>query len=252
MSDRTLKQIGSALLTFAVYSFFLNWKVGLLLVVAIGFHEYSHLFAARKMGLQTKGFFLMPFVGGVALVAQRYRTLGEQAFVVLAGPIGGGLLAVATAGLYYLTGQQHAWMAAAAGWMCLLNLFNLLPLSFLDGGQLMGTITFTINRTLGFVCMAVSTVIAAAWLLKMSPVIGMLIVFFGGSSLLMEYRNWKNYREGNYYLCTEDYLNPPTKLAPWQMTLTISAWLLTAGVLLVVNQMMSDNLLTNFPQYFAN
>lgn len=248
MSSFTLKQIGSAVLTFAVYSLLIKWEAAALLVVAVGFHEYSHLYAARKFGLPTKGFFLMPFIGGVALVAGRYRSLGQQAIVVLAGPIGGGLLAGVTAGVYFLTGWS--FLAAAASWMAMLNLFNLLPFSFMDGGQLLGTITYSINRTLGFFCYAISTVVAIAVLMWMAPVLGCLVTLFGGGSLWNEYKNWKHFRAGQTWLCTENYLYPPSKLSPAQMSVTIGAWALTTGLLLLLASVLAHNPEANFSQLF--
>ena len=225
-----MKQLGFALLTIIVYTvLFHSLGVAILLVGAIAFHEYSHLLAAQKMGLPTRGFFLLPFVGGVALVAGRYRRYSQQAFVVLAGPVGGGLLALVTAGAYLLLG--FPWLAAAAYWMCFLNLFNLAPLSFLDGGQLMGTITYSINRTLGVVCVAVSTVIAVLVILHFNPVLGLMIAWFGGSAAWKEIQNLKAWNNGQTYLCPDTWINPPKKLSILQMSGTILGWGFTAAVL---------------------
>lgn len=233
------KQIGSVLLTLAVYSWLINWQAAILLVIAVGFHEMSHLWAARKMKLETGGFYLMPFMGGVAFITQRYRTLGEQAFVVLLGPAGGGLLAVITAVVYHFTHIQ--FLAAAAVWMCYLNLFNLLPLSFMDGGQLLDTVTYSINRTFGFVLRVVSTLVALVVLFKLAPVIAIMVLVFGGVSLVKEYNNWKAYREGNFHLCSSEYIYPPKKLTLGQGALTVGGWILTAGILIVAMASISDS-----------
>lgn len=232
MSNQTMKQIGMGLLTLVIYSAVIGWDNALILIAAIGFHESSHLLAAYKLGFRTKGFYLIPFVGGVALIEGRYRTLWQQAQVVLAGPMGGGLLAGVTALAWFFT--KSAFLGKAAGIMCLLNLFNLLPLSFMDGGQLLGTITYTVNRTLGFVCLAVSTTIAGAFLLMNAPLLGILIIVIGGKSVLREFHNWNNYRKGDTFLCTDDYLYPPATLTGAELPLTIGAWSLTAGLLVLL------------------
>lgn len=228
MSSR-MKQLGFAIMTFAVYAWLLNWKAALLLTVAVGFHECSHLWAAKRLGLKTKGFYLVPFMGGVAFITDRYKNYGQQAFVVLMGPVGGGVLALATAGAWYITGSPI--LGAAAGWMCFLNLFNLLPLSFLDGGQLMGTISYSVNKTLGMVLNVISTLVAVVILWHYNPVIAGLIIFFGGSSVVREVRNWKNYRDGKLWLCDDDYLNPPKALTGRQMAATIIGWAITGAAL---------------------
>ncbi len=231
MNSYIRKQIGFALFTFVVYTLLVGWQVALLLIIGVGFHEYSHLWAAKRMGMKTKGFFLVPFMGGVALVEGKYQRLSQQSFVVLAGPMGGGLLALATAGAYAVTGST--FLAAAATWMCYLNLFNLLPLSFMDGGQLLGTITYSINRTLGMVCLVISTLVAVVALWFFNPIIMGLVILFGGMSVILEIRNWHFFRKGRTYMCDEAYLNPPARLTAGQLALTVFGWFGTAAILFV-------------------
>lgn len=239
MNSYTKKQIGFAAFTYVIYTLLVGWKAALLLVVGVGFHEYSHLWAAKRMGMATKGFFLVPFMGGVALVADKYKTYAQQAFVVLAGPVGGGLLALATAGVYVLTGIP--FLAAAAVWMCYLNLFNLLPLSFMDGGQLLGTVTYSLNKTFGVVCHVISTLVAVVVIWFFNPVIAVVIALFGGFGVVSEIRNWYNFRQGKTFLCSEEYLNPPTALTRSQMAFTVGGWTLTAATLMGVMMWLSQH-----------
>src|SRR5271165_5901690 len=115
------KQIGWAALTFLVYTVLIGWQPALLLIIAIGFHESCHLWAAKKMKLRTRGFYLMPFIGGVAIVNDRYKRLSQQAFVVLMGPVGGGALAAITYVGYVMT--HLLWLKSAALMMVIINLF---------------------------------------------------------------------------------------------------------------------------------
>lgn len=232
-----------AVLTIGIYSFIFNagisnlWGLlpALLLAGAVSWHEMCHLMAAKKMGLGTKGFTLYPFIGGMALVTSRYRTYGQQAFVVLAGPMGGGLGALVTGGLYavlhYVLHLDCTWMAAAAYWMAFMNLFNLAPLSFMDGGQIMGTVTYSINRTLGVVCLTISTIAAVGILLKFAPVLAIFIGIFGGQALYQELKNWNAWRNDQTWLCSSDWIRPPKKLSVFQMSATIGCWVGTAAVL---------------------
>lgn len=230
MSTR-MKQVAAAIITVAIYTAILGWKVALLLAVGVGFHEYGHLWAARRMGLETKGFYLLPFMGGVALVAGRYKTYGQQAFVVIMGPLWGAFLALVSFGVYFLT-HQVFWLQASA-WMALLNLFNLLPLSFMDGGQLMGTITYSIHKTLGMVCHTVSTVIAIFVLFHYNPVLSALVSVFGGASVAREIKNWYHFRKGELWMVSDDYLEQPKSLSAWQIVLVASSWF-TLSVALAV------------------
>ncbi len=228
--DTTLKQIGAAALTVIVYAFLFGWQVSLILTVAVAFHEMSHIMAARKLGMKTGGFYLMPFVGGIAFIEGTYSSYTKQAIIVLAGPIGGGLLALVTTGLYLLTGSHFFLVAAVV--MLYLNVFNLLPLSFLDGGQVMSTITYSINRTLGMVCFVGSTVIAIGLLCFLNPAVAAFVALLGGVGAYREIRNWRHFRAGRYQLVDDHYLEPPKKLSVWQMALTIGVWIGTAVILL--------------------
>jgi len=224
------KQIASVIFTFAVYAYLVNWQVALLLVISIGFHEYSHLFAARQLGLKTGGFYLWPFLGGVAFVTEKYKTRMQNAIVALAGPLGGALLALVTLAAYKFTGIE--FLATSVVWMCVLNLFNLLPLSFLDGGQTLNTITYSISRTLGLVCLTISTVVAVILLWEFNIVIAILIAFLGVPYLITEYKNWKAYQKGNTYLCDDSYLNPPQSLTGWEILLVLISWGVIASSLI--------------------
>jgi Zn-dependent protease len=230
------KKIFWAIATVAIYSFVFHsiWPA-LLLAGAISWHECCHLMAAKKMGLQTRGFTLYPFIGGVAVVGERYRSYGQQAFVVLAGPFGGGVGAVLTGavflGLHHWFHLNVGWLCATAYWMAFLNLFNLLPLSFMDGGQLMDTVTYSMSRTLGVVCQVISTIIACALLLMINPILGIFIVLFGGMQVYGEVKNLINWKQGTRWLCNDYWNNPPKSLNLMQGAATVVGWILTTVML---------------------
>jgi Zn-dependent protease len=215
----------SYLLTFAIYATVINWKVAAILMFGVAFHECGHLWAANRMGLKTAGFFLYPFVGGAALITERYRRFSQQSFTVLMGPMWGAALSFAFYGLYLATGLPI--LGQAAEWMALINLFNLAPLSQLDGGQIMETITFSINETLGVVLMGISTVVAVIYIWTLNPIISALIVFFGGTYLWATYNNWNFRRTGRGYLATP----LPKLLTKKEILYTTATYLATAGSL---------------------
>jgi len=209
-----------------------NWKIALLIMVAVGFHEYSHLFAARQLGLKTGGFYMIPFVGGLALITERYSKTTNKVITVLAGPAGGGLLAAITAGAWYLTG--YSWLAISAYWMAILNLFNLLPLSFLDGGQLLNSITYSINRGFGVIVQAISTIAAGIIIWRFNPIIAILLSFFGGMQVYSDAKNWLAFRKGETWRVSVEWLYPPKRLSWLEIMLTILTWLVLGIALLLV------------------
>ena len=60
-------KMGLAAASFAGYAILFSWKFALLLMIAVGWHESGHVWAMKKMGIKTKGFYFIPFVGGAAV-----------------------------------------------------------------------------------------------------------------------------------------------------------------------------------------
>lgn len=142
--------------TFASYAYLFTWKFALMVLVAIGFHEAGHVWAMKRMGIKTKGFYFLPFLGGVAIAEEQYKSHGQHAFVSIMGPVWGFVLALATYGVYLATGNPL--FAAVTSWMALVNLFNLLPVNPLDGGQLMRCITFSVHGAIGLIFLGLSII----------------------------------------------------------------------------------------------
>lgn len=154
-----LLKFAFAAATFASYTYLFTWKFALMVLIAIGFHESGHVWAMKKTGMKTKGFYFIPFLGGAAIASEPHKTHADQAFVAIMGPVWGFALAVVTYGVYLVTGQPL--FAAVASWMALVNLFNLLPVNPLDGGQLMRTITFSVHGAVGLIFLGLSIIVGA-------------------------------------------------------------------------------------------
>jgi len=181
-----LTKVGLAALSLAGYAAVFNWKFGLLLMIAVGFHESGHVWAMKKMGIKTKGFYFLPFIGGAAIAEEQYRTYGENAYIAIMGPIWGALMAWGAGVLYWVTGNPM-W-AAAGAWMATLNLFNLLPITPLDGGQLVRAIAFSIHKNLGVLFLALSLLFAGVIMYKLHIGLFVLILIIGALELFMEVR----------------------------------------------------------------
>jgi Zn-dependent protease len=185
-------QLLSYLITFVVYICLMPWQTALMVMLGIAWHEKSHGLAAKKVGLTDRGFLLIPALGGINIISGEYKKYTDRIFVVIAGPAGGGFLAFIIAGLYFVTG--NVFIGSAALWMTYINLFNLLPLSFMDGGQIAECITYSIGETVGFVAMTISYIVAIPILWHFSPIFSVVITFAGYSQVIANYKNWKTYQ----------------------------------------------------------
>lgn len=117
-----------------------------MLVGVLLFHEFGHFLSMRAFGYRDVRMYLVPFFGGMTTGRSGGVAGWQRAAVALAGPLPGLLLALPGAFLAGLTGWK--WPAALAGWLFLINAFNLLPFYGLDGGRLIHEALLCRNRWL--------------------------------------------------------------------------------------------------------
>lgn len=188
----TLTKIGLAAISFAGYTALLSWKFALLIMISIFVHEHGHLWAMRKLGMKTRGFYFIPFVGGVALSDGKYLSYKDNVFVAIMGPVWGGGLALIMTGIYYLTGNP-LWCVTAS-WVAALNILNLLPTFTLDGGQIMKAIAISIPNKKGLILLAISSLLCSLLLFKMSMGLFSFILIIGTFELF--YSSYKQLNSG--------------------------------------------------------
>lgn len=179
-----LAKFGLAGLSFASYTLLYNWRFALLIIIAIGFHESGHVWAMKKAGIKTKGFYFLPFIGGIAIPEEQYTSYKQNVWVAIMGPVWGLLLAIVTVIAYLIT--KNPLFAAAAIWMAALNLFNLLPITPLDGGQIVRSIAFSINQKVGLIFLALSFLTSAIIMATLHIGLWSLFLIVGGLELGFE------------------------------------------------------------------
>jgi len=134
---------GASYASFAVLT---DWRLGALLIAILVFHEYGHLRAMRSFGMQTKGMYLIPFVGGVA-IGEKATTYWQETYISMQGPVFGLYMTLLAWLAYALTGWSL--LGALATFSALINVFNLLPIYPLDGGHVVKAcaLSMTNNRS---------------------------------------------------------------------------------------------------------
>jgi Zn-dependent protease len=128
-----LKTGGTMLLTIWLYALGWGWQFALGFVVLIFIHECGHLLAARRLGLKVGAPVFIPFMGAIIALKEAPRNAWVEAQVGIGGPLLGSLGAVASFALGWLTHNPLFIALAHTGFF--LNLFNLAPIGFLDGGR---------------------------------------------------------------------------------------------------------------------
>jgi Zn-dependent protease len=129
--------------TFVIFSVgFGDWRFGLGFVLLVLVHELGHYFEARRQGLQASLPRFNPFFAYVR--HQVNLSPWRNALIALAGPLAGGLAALAV----WAVGSAHDshLLIELAYWGFLLNAANLLPIGIADGGAVVRSISETWRR----------------------------------------------------------------------------------------------------------
>ena len=142
-----------ALASFAAYAFLFTWQFAVIIVGMLVIHECGHLRCMKHYGMKTRGIYLIPLLGAAAVAEDNFPSRRAEATIALAGPLTGAALAAGTGLVYFAT--RNGAFAAAAAWMALINLFNLLPVAPLDGGRVVKSITCSVGSRTGDTAVAV-------------------------------------------------------------------------------------------------
>jgi Zn-dependent protease len=125
---------GSMAASVALYAISGGWAFAFGLVVMIFIHELGHGFAMRRAGIESGWPVFIPFFGAMIAMKGRPNHPRVEADIAFAGPLAGTAIALASAALGLLLHSEFFVRLAYVGFF--LNLFNLTPLGFLDGGRI--------------------------------------------------------------------------------------------------------------------
>jgi Zn-dependent protease len=174
----------SGVVSIGAYALIWGLPFAALFVALLFVHEMGHVIAIRREGIKATAPMFIPFLGAVVAMKELPKDAWAEAKVALAGPIVGGIGAAFVLALG--VGLDSDLLRAAAYTGFFLNLFNLLPITPLDGGRAAAAIhpAFWLIGIAGI----------AGLLLLRPNVILILIAVIGG---LDAWRRWREYRRGD-------------------------------------------------------
>src|SRR6202011_2151880 len=129
-----LKSGGTMLLMIWVYTTIWGWKFAVGFVMLLLIHECGHLIVAKKFGLKVGAPIFIPFMGAFIALKEAPRNAWMEACVGIGGPMLGSIGALACNVIGEFTDIPIFFALAWFGYF--LNLFNLTPVGFLDGGRI--------------------------------------------------------------------------------------------------------------------
>lgn len=173
-----------------IWAYALNWgwafAAGFVLLIFV--HEMGHAIALRYFGIKSGVPVFIPFVGAFIAMKELPRNVRIEAWTGIAGPLLGTAGAVACWAVALYTGNMFWYALAYTGFF--LNIFNLIPISPLDGGRTVAAISPRI-WIFGFIG------IALLFFQTFNPILFFLLLISGGKIIA----RWKNkeVRDEEYY-----------------------------------------------------
>ncbi len=129
----------SMLVSLWAYAAFYGWKFAIALIYQLFIHELGHLVAAKRKGIPTTSAIFIPFVGAVVGMKEMPKNAKDEAYVAYGGPLFGLFATLPAFLLYHFTESPFWGMVMYLG--AFLNLFNLIPVSPLDGGRIVSALS---------------------------------------------------------------------------------------------------------------
>ena len=124
----------SMLVSLVLYAMIWGWRYAAGFILCLFVHEIGHVIAARQRGLAVSAPAFIPFMGAFITMRDAPPDVETEAHVAIGGPLLGSVAAFA----FYFAGDWNndRLLLAIAYSGFILNLFNLLPISPLDGGRI--------------------------------------------------------------------------------------------------------------------
>jgi Zn-dependent protease len=179
-----LGKIGLAGASLAGYTVLFSWQFAIVIMGVIFIHEYAHVLAMKRFRMRVKGMYFIPFVGAAAVPDEDFPVRTVEAVTAYAGPLTGLLLGLLGLLIYAIT--RNGYVAAITGFTALINLFNLLPVSPLDGGRVAKSVAMSIGSRFGLGFMIAALIVLAVVALKTGLIIFAILIPLGLVDFLYE------------------------------------------------------------------
>jgi Zn-dependent protease len=154
-----LGPILSILISLALYSAAFGWQFAVGVIFLLFLHEMGHVIVLRAKGVPASAPIFIPFFGAFVAMKGMPPNAKDEAEIAIAGPLLGTIAALLCFVPYVLGSHSGLWPALAY-FGFFINLFNLIPITPLDGGRIVGAISRWV------------------WVLGLVILIGVLFLYF--------------------------------------------------------------------------
>ncbi|MDQ1143662.1 Zn-dependent protease [Bacillus sp. SORGH_AS 510] len=177
-----LQTLISMFIYLGTYALIFGWKFAVALVYLLFVHEMGHLYAAKRIKLPVSPAIFIPFMGAVIGMKEMPKNAKDEGFVAYMGPLFGLLSFLPAIPLYLFTHEPFWALLIILGGM--LNLFNLIPITPLDGGRIAAGISTKL--------WGLGIVLLLAYSIMNPSFIGLFIVVIGSIEWYKLFKKQKN------------------------------------------------------------
>lgn len=165
-----------------VYALIYGWKFAAAFIYLIFVHEMGHTYAARRLKLLVSPAIFIPFVGAAISMKEMPKSAKDEAYLAYMGPVFGLLAFLPAFPLYFYT--QDPFWALVIFLGGLINLFNLIPITPLDGGRIAAGISTKL--------WALGLVILLGYSIYYFSILGFFITIIGAMEWYRIFKKQKN------------------------------------------------------------
>lgn len=173
-----MKSIISVTLFIGSFYFFFDKNITYILVLVgvLFIHELGHFLAMKYFNYKDVKMFFIPLLGALVTGKKQEISQKQRTIILLAGPVPGIIIGLI---LYVIgTGSNDQNLLMSANIFIFLNIFNLLPITPFDGGNLIETLFFSSKEILKIIFIVLSAAGLIAIALFLESYFLLIIPFF--------------------------------------------------------------------------
>ena len=186
------KSLLSMVFMIGVYAMGRGWEYASIFVALLFVHEMGHVWAARRIGLPVSAPMFIPFFGASITMKRNPKSVAHEAYMAAGGPILGTMGCMVAFTIAWVTHSPFLFHMAWIGFF--LNLFNLVPVSPLDGGRIIASVSPWL-WLVGAAIMVPLLIWMNAWLFLL------IMVFMVGPQIRMLFQG-RDHEWKVYHTCT--------------------------------------------------
>ncbi|MBT2655456.1 site-2 protease family protein [Bacillus sp. ISL-18] len=180
-----LQTLLSMFITLGSYALIFGWEFAVAIVYLLFIHEMGHAYAAKRIKLPVSPAIFIPFMGAVIGMKEMPKSAKDEGFVAYMGPLFGLISFLPAIPLYVYTHEPFWALLIILGGM--INLFNLIPITPLDGGRIAAGISTKL--------WGLGIILLLAYSIYKLSFIGFIIVLLGSREWYKLYKKQKRLKD---------------------------------------------------------